>query len=305
MVFSFDVSTIIISYLKLDQLFGFCSEFGVDYRSRSRFMFDGSIGEGDMCIFKYFPNIVLKNMYLDSSRIVDACSIHLLASNVLLLSIKRADDWSIKLLCLFEKLECVVLDGCEDNMKLFGMERCVNLHTVKMLFNNEYINDDDVRVLSMCSNLKRLELRGCFDVTSQRGYNNFEKLSCGNLRHFKYVCREREMGRYCSFTCGNFSCIRECTNLRTFRLEGCGLKKLGELNCDLVGISLKGCDRLEDINVLGKCEKLRWIDLRGCTSLRDIFVLKKCEKLRIVDLRGCVSLDLGDGRCEKYGKIWV
>ena len=308
-MFSFDISTIIISYLKLCQLSNFFSG-DIDYKSR--FSYSGWLDDDYVNILNLFPNIVLKNMYLERDKIVDdngsilsnhddiimmlysKYSVNSSMSGVNFLSIKNVSTQLIEQIHLFKNLESVTFYECDDTMKLNGLEKCVNLHTIKMLFRNEdmknsYIIGDDVRVLSMCPRLKRLELSGILNVSFGFGNIGEQILSCCGLRHFKYVCCDT-LDSLCSLARG-ISCIHGCSNLRTFRLEECHLEKLDELpNYNLIGVSLRECRWLKSVNALGKCRGLRWVNLSGCVSLENISVLGKCRRLRWVNLSGCVGL---------------
>lgn len=319
-------------YLKPEQLINFFRDFFIPFNTKC--VYDGVglglVDKSAKYVFSFFPNMVVRDVSVywgDLIVLDEECQNrygrkmcykyemryslykydldHKIGISSMVICNVNNDD-----ICLlrdyYSGVKTVVFYGCDSMMELYGLEKCLELSTVKMYLTEDcgIIHDDDAYVLSVCPNLINLELRGIISTSisttsatsdisdiSDISHNTFTKFYCKKLRSFKYVCD----GQKCCFKNEGISLVNGCVSLRVLEIKDCCLKSMnGLLNYDLVRISLRGCTQLVDVSELGKCRKLKWLDLSWCVSLVDVRSLVGCVSLRVLKVVGC-GKDLLEG----------
>lgn len=148
-------------------------------------------------------------------------------------------------------------------------------------------------------NLKVLNLSGCENIT------NLDFLSC--CRRMEWLnlsgcCRLRELKGM-----GNL----DVDVLRRLELEKCE-KLVGEDVGRIVGRFRRlrylnlGYVNVADVDFLGECVELRYVDLSYVMKLKNVYSLMKCRKLRVLKMIGCCRvLDMNFlEECKRVRVLW-
>ena len=288
MYWTTDVLNIMMMYVEANDLVPFFIQNELDFRRNFRYDALGKIGDRELNVFpnmsvvsacitlKYYPDALLHGLKSIICRgdyeyyaIVDSLIGKCLNVEKIIFDSIHVTNFSF--LENHVKLRSITFIKCMwSTISHIFYPKCLNLHT---LIFSCLIDDNDVRTISQCINLKTLKVCGlkCSKDT---------QLCCPNLRNFEMDDRK-------THRVSNLNALIGCKNLRVIKLVEChGLLSGWNFGVfiNLRYIILVKCDSLENMSGMEECRKLRKVKLDKCKRLKNVYGLDKCKRLRIISL---------------------
>ena len=153
---------------------------------------------------------------------------------------------------------------------------------------HRYGTDTHIRMLGMFTQLKRLDLGGCVELTDQ----GLEDI--GSLVHLQYIdlwkCRVSDRSMHCIGLLERLEhlCVGECVHVTDH-----GLESIGRLTA-LQHLDIHGCVGVGDkgIVAISQITSLRYLDLWGCKGVTDtgIRAIGGLVGLQHLDLSRCKQI---------------
>ncbi|KAL6050012.1 hypothetical protein QOT17_020091 [Balamuthia mandrillaris] len=207
----------------------------------------------------------LLQLLIEGKQLNDHTLLPFLHSNLRRLDISGCQDVNIgRIAKSCSNLRVLSLRGClviNDVGMLEVAKSSPTLQTLNLSFNKKISDSGIQQITQVCTQLVELDLSWCNKLTDRTLFHLAK-----NCKHLRFL---------------------NCSNVRFF--TGKGIKELGEGCKQLEFLELKGCARIESIELTSS--RLKLLNLGGCSKiLADSVQNINCPSLRHLNLSNCKRL---------------